>query len=87
MVRPFVLNGLWRFWSLVLVGLSCFWSLVLKGLRSWWTLKGGSIKACDVFGLPLVALLFFLGVWCIASWGCLFELVLGGSLALVQCNV
>ncbi len=42
---------------------------------------------CDVFGLRLVALLLFLGVWCIVFWGCLFELVLGSSLSLVPCNV
>ena len=71
---------------------SAGWSLVLlvSGVKGSPELVGserGSIKACDVFGLPLVALLLFFGVWCIASWGCLFELVLGGSLALVQCNV
>ena len=47
---------------------SAGWSLVLlvSGVKGSPELVGserGSVKACDVFGLRLVALLLFFGVW------------------------
>ena len=53
---------------------SAGWSLVLlvSGVKGSPDLVGserGSVKACDVFGLRLVALLLFFGMWCIVCFG------------------